>query len=638
MEYILAVPKRKKSKSRRNMHRSHHAIEPKNVVGAGFFLDNLVDPGIKVFFHIYGDKEEVSPLLLKYKKVSNNSEFTHCSDNVLANDKPSFALRHRKDSSMKAAIVAVKEGKAFGVVSSGNTGALMAISRFILGTLPNIYRPAIASVCPTKTKSFALLDLGANVDCNADSLFQFALMGSIFAKVALKIDNPEVALLNIGTEEVKGNDSVRGAFELLKNAPGINFKGYIEASEFLEGNIDVIVADGFVGNVMLKTAEATASTFINLIKQEVLSSWAAKMLVGILLKSRLNKALTRFNPKIRSGAMFLGLNGIIIKSHGNSDAISFAHAIKFAINAISENLNQKIINGVIETSDEWIRRRTGIVQRHIADEGELTSDLAVNAAKSAIEKAKISVDEIDLIIVATTTPDKTLPSCATIVQSKLKCKNAFSFDVQAACSGFIYAVTVADSLIKSNDRIKYALVIGAEIMSRIVDWEDRSTCVLFGDGAGAVVMKSEMGRSGIISTNLHSDGNVDILCTNGGISSTGDSGKICMNGREVFKHAVDKLTALIEETLKYNNLKITDIDWLIPHQANIRIIEAVVKKLDFPIEKVINTVDQHANTSAASIPLALDYAIQESKIKLGDQGLLIAIGAGLTWGSVLLRY
>ncbi len=301
-------------------------------------------------------------------------------------------------------------------------------------------------------------------------------------------------------------------------------------------------------------------------------------------------------------------------------------------------LSNNEIASIVETSDEWIRQRTGIVQRHIEDEGELTSDLAVNAAKSAIEKAKISVDEIDLIIVATTTPDKTFPSCATIVQSKLKCKNAFAFDVQAACSGFIYAVTVADSLIKSNNRIKYALVIGAEIMSRIVDWEDRSTCVLFGDGAGAVVMKSEMGRSGIMSTNLYSDGNVDILCTNGGVSSTGDSGKICMNGREVFKHAVDKLTASVEETLKCNNLKITDIDWLIPHQANIRIIEAVVKKLDFPIEKVINTVDKHANTSAASIPLALDYAIQESKIKSGNLVLLISIGAGLTWGSVLLHY
>ncbi|QIT36656.1 beta-ketoacyl-ACP synthase III [Wolbachia endosymbiont of Brugia pahangi] len=301
---------------------------------------------------------------------------------------------------------------------------------------------------------------------------------------------------------------------------------------------------------------------------------------------------------------------------------------------------------MVETSDEWIRQRTGITQRYIADEAELTSDLAVNSAKNAIEKAQISVDEIGLIIVATTTPDKTLPSCATIAQNKLKCKNAFSFDVQAACSGFIYAVTIADSLIKSNDRIKYALVIGAEIMSRIVDWKDRSTCVLFGDGAGAVIMKStahcnEMTENytrGIISTNLYSDGNVDVLCTKGGISSTGDSGKIYMNGREVFKHAVDKLTASIEETLRCNNLKITDIDWLVPHQANIRIIEAVVKKLNFLMEKVINTVDQHANTSAASIPLALDYAIQKPKIKPGSLGILVAIGAGLTWGSVLLRY
>ncbi|TNK94118.1 3-oxoacyl-ACP synthase [Wolbachia endosymbiont of Leptopilina clavipes] len=301
-------------------------------------------------------------------------------------------------------------------------------------------------------------------------------------------------------------------------------------------------------------------------------------------------------------------------------------------------LSNNEIASIVETNDEWIRQRTGIVQRHIADEGELTSDLAVNAAKNAIEKAKISIDEIGLIIVATTTPDKTFPSCATIIQSKLKCKNAFAFDVQAACSGFIYAVTVADSLIKSNDRIKYALVIGAEIMSRIVDWEDRSTCVLFGDGAGAVIMKSEMSSSSIISTNLHSDGNVDLLCTNGGISSTRDSGKILMNGREVFKHAVEKLTASVEETLKCNSLKITDIDWLIPHQANIRIIEAVVKKLDFPIEKVINTVDKHANTSAASIPLALDYAVQELKIKSGNLILLISIGAGLAWGSVLLRY
>ncbi|QKX01978.1 beta-ketoacyl-ACP synthase III [Wolbachia endosymbiont of Cruorifilaria tuberocauda] len=301
---------------------------------------------------------------------------------------------------------------------------------------------------------------------------------------------------------------------------------------------------------------------------------------------------------------------------------------------------------IVETSDEWIRERTGITQRHIAGEEELTSDLAVNAAKDAIKRAQISVDEIDLIIVATTTPDKTFPSCATIVQSRLKCKNAFAFDIQAACSGFIYAITVADSLIKASNSIKYALVIGAEVMSRIVDWGDRSTCVLFGDGAGAIVIKSvihynditEKSMSGIMSTNLYSDGNIGILYTDGGVSSTGSPGKICMSGREMFKHAVDKLTSSVEEALEFNNLKITDIDWLTPHQANIRIVEAVVKKLDFSIEKVVNTIDQHANTSAASIPLALDYAIQKSKIKPGSLGLLIAIGAGLTWGSVLLRY
>lgn len=315
------------------------------IQGADFFLSKLLDTNVQVSFQIYGDQQKVLPILSRYNKLENNSEFIHCYDNVLADDKPSFALRRRTNSSMRVAVEAVKQKKVSGLVSSGNTGALMAISRFVLGTLPNIYRPAIASVCPTKSKSFVLLDLGANVDCNADSLFQFALMGSIFAKVALKVDNPEVALLNIGTEEIKGTDSVRGAFELLKNASSVNFKGYIEAIEFLEGKIDVIVADGFVGNVMLKTAEATASTLINIIKQELLKSWVIK-LFSLLIKAKLSKALVRFDPKIRSGAMFLGLNGIVIKSHGNSDAISLAHAIKFAVECIKQNLNEKIVRGV----------------------------------------------------------------------------------------------------------------------------------------------------------------------------------------------------------------------------------------------------------------------------------------------------
>ncbi|WP_253300036.1 beta-ketoacyl-ACP synthase III [Wolbachia endosymbiont of Chironomus riparius] len=311
-------------------------------------------------------------------------------------------------------------------------------------------------------------------------------------------------------------------------------------------------------------------------------------------------------------------------------------------------LNNDDIASKVDTNDEWIKKRTGIFQRHIADKKELTSDLAVKASENAIKNAKITVNDIDLIIVATTTPDKTFPSCATIVQNKLKCKNAFAFDIQAACSGFIYAVTVADSLIKSNDKIKHALVIGAETMSRIINWEDRSTCILFGDGAGAVIMKSiaycetnsltQKSLKGIISTSLYSDGNIDILQTNGGVSSTGSSGIICMNGREVFKHAVDKLVFSVQEILNCNDLKISDVDWLIPHQANTRIIELVTEKLNFPTEKVINTVDKHANTSSASIPLAFNLGIQESKIKQGDILMLAAIGAGLTWGSVLLRY
>ncbi|OEY86564.1 3-oxoacyl-ACP synthase [Wolbachia pipientis] len=287
----------------------------------------------------------------------------------------------------------------------------------------------------------------------------------------------------------------------------------------------------------------------------------------------------------------------------------------------------------VDTSNEWIKQRTGITQRHIAGNGELTSDLAVKAAENALTNAGILAAEINLIIVATTTPDNAFPSCATIVQNKLKCNNAFAFDIQAACSGFIYAVATADSLMKSDNKIKYALVIGAEIMSKLIDWQDRSTCILFGDGAGAIVMKSTSYHhkevKGILSSHMYSDGNVDILYA---------TKKIYMNGREVFRHAIDKLTTMVEEVLSDNCLKISDISWLIPHQANIRIIESVTKKLEFPTAKIINTIDKHANTSAASIPLALDDSIQKSKIKPGDIILLVAIGAGLTWGSILLRY
>lgn len=316
------------------------------IKGIDFFFNNLIGSNTNISFHIYGQEEKVLPILSKYKRVLSNSTFVDCVDVILSDDKPSFALRQRKKSSMYSAIEAIKDGTVTGVVSSGNTGALMAIARFVLGTLPNIYRPAIASVFPTKSKDFILLDLGANVDCNADSLFQFAVMGSAFAKTVLGRDNPKVALLNIGTEEIKGTDAIRKAFDLLKCATDIlNFKGYIEASEFLNGDIDVIVADGFVGNVMLKAAETMANTIISLVKDEISSSFITK-LFGFFIKKKLSSSLGHFNPKTRNGAMFLGLNGVVIKSHGNADHIAFGHAIKFAVNAIRNNLNAKIISGI----------------------------------------------------------------------------------------------------------------------------------------------------------------------------------------------------------------------------------------------------------------------------------------------------
>ena len=292
----------------------------------------------------------------------------------------------------------------------------------------------------------------------------------------------------------------------------------------------------------------------------------------------------------------------------------------------------------VETSDEWIVKRTGIKQRHIAADGEMTSDMAVRAAESALSDGCIDKHKIDLIIVATTTPDRTFPSCATLVQSKLGCKNAFAFDIQAVCSGFIYAISIADNFIKSG-QVNTALVIGAEVMSRIVDWSDRTTCVLFGDGAGAVVLTNNFeGNSGIISTILYSDGTFhNLLYTNGGTAYNGIAGTICMNGTVVFEHAIEKLSSSILEILDQNDLKVDDINWFILHQANIRIIELVARRLKIPYEKMVISIDQHANTSAASIPLALSYAKDSGKLKKHDIAVLAAIGGGLTWGTCLIR-
>ena len=293
----------------------------------------------------------------------------------------------------------------------------------------------------------------------------------------------------------------------------------------------------------------------------------------------------------------------------------------------------------LNTTDEWIKTRTGINQRHIADKKQLNSDLGLEAAKKAIKNSKIKISDIDLIIVATSTPDHTFPSTAARIQGKLGIKKGFAFDIQAACSGFIYAMSVADNFL-SNNQASNALIIGSEIFSRILDWSDRSTCVLFGDGAGAIVLsKKKNMNSGIISTELYSDGRFyDLLYVNGGVASNQKAGHIKMKGKEVFKHAVKKMVSSIQFNLKKNKLKKEDIDWIIPHQANKRIMDMSAIKLGVSKNKVLVTVDQYANTSTASIPLTLDYALSNNIIKRGEIIVFEAIGGGLTWGCSILKY
>lgn len=302
-------------------------------------------------------------------------------------------------------------------------------------------------------------------------------------------------------------------------------------------------------------------------------------------------------------------------------------------------MTNKDLEKIVETTDEWIFQRSGIKERRIAADDQPTSDMAVHAAKNALDSAGLSPNDIDGIIVATTTPDQTFPSVAVSVQAALGVPVGIAFDVQAVCTGFIYALSVADNFIKAG-QLKRVLVIGAEKMSSVLDWNDRATCVLFGDGAGAVILEArEEAEDGIMSSHLYANGNMkDILYTNGGVSTTGQSGKIVMEGREVFKHAVTLMADAVNSALNENNITAADIDWLVPHQANIRIIESTAKKLKLPMERVIVTVAKHGNTSAASIPLAFDEAVSSGKIKKGELVLFEALGGGLTWGSVLARF
>lgn len=322
--------------------------------------------------------------------------------------------------------------------------------------------------------------------------------------------------------------------------------------------------------------------------------------------------------------------------------------IRSIIRATGSYLPEKILTNaeleaLVDTSDEWITQRSGIRERRIAAPEETTGDMAVAAARAALGNAALTAADLDGAIVATTTPDRTFPAVAAKVQAALGMNPGPAFDVQAVCTGFVYALSVADNFIKAG-QMKRILVIGAEKMSSIIDWKDRTTCVLFGDGAGALILeasegKGTLGDQGIFSTHLYSNGAFrDLLYTDGGPSSTGTSGHIVMQGREVFKHAVTCMADVVQEALDANKVTPEQIDWLVPHQANSRIIEATAKKLDLPMDKVVMTVERHGNTSAASIPLALHEAVADGRIQRGQLLLLEAMGGGLTWGAALLRF
>ncbi|SLN16795.1 3-oxoacyl-[acyl-carrier-protein] synthase 3 [Roseovarius albus] len=322
--------------------------------------------------------------------------------------------------------------------------------------------------------------------------------------------------------------------------------------------------------------------------------------------------------------------------------------IRAVVEGVGHYLPERIVPNsefekILDTTDEWIRTRSGIEQRHFAAEGQLTSDLAIRAATMALANAGLQADDIDGVIVATSTPDLTFPSVATMVQQGLGMTRGFGFDVQAVCAGFVYALTNANAMVVSGQANR-VLVIGAETFSRIMDWTDRGTCVLFGDGAGALILSAQEGNGttddrGILSADLNSDGRYrDMLFVDGGVSSTGTSGKLRMQGNALFRQAVEKLASTAEAALDKAGLASGDIDWIVPHQANIRIIQGTAKKMGISMDNVVVTVQNHGNTSAASIPLALSVGVSEGKIKRGDLVLTEAIGGGLAWGAVILRW
>ncbi len=510
----------------------------------------------------------------------------------------------------------------------------------------------------------------------------FAYLGSVYMRDVLRRPSPTVGLLNVGEEEEKGNAISREANSLLRRSPRLHYIGNIEGRDIVAGHhkfgvVDVVVCDGFVGNVILKFYESVAHLFVNLVKErapDVLGRPEIKELFRILDYSEYG------------GAPLLGVKGMSIICHGASTANAIKNAIRVAVQSVEVDLSRHIgaefaqreagahgmtrrpiaemasvgvavppgvltnadLTRMLDTSDQWIVERTGIRERHIARPDQSVAMLSCEASVKALDQAGLTPKDIDAIVLATATPDRLLPSTACDLQALLGADRAAAFDISAACPGFVYATAVAEGMIASGQS-EVVLVVGAEKLSTITDFKDRSTAILFGDGAGAAVVRRASGQNGrgILSTFLKSDGKLaPLLYIPGGGAADPISEKVVcershymkMAGREVFKAAVLTMAEACDEALRRAGVTADEVDLLIPHQANVRIIEATAKHAGMPMDKVMVNVDRYGNTSSASIPLALDQAISEGRVKPGSLLLLVAFGAGFTWGSAVIRW
>ena len=493
---------------------------------------------------------------------------------------------------------------------------------------------------------------------------------------------PRVGLLNIGEEDTKGHELVQEAHELIR-ASGVNYLGFVEGNHIFDENVDVVVTDGFTGNVALKAMEGLAKLIVEQLRTEFSRNMTSK-LSGLLARPVLRRVGEKLDPRRYNGACMVGLTAVVVKSHGSADRVAFAQAVATAATAMRRGLPAAIASALAEFADldaltegaacihvsparvptfrkrssrisiskrRWIPPTSGSARAPASNAGTSRprAKLPSTSAKSprgAPSRPRASRPaEIDFIVFGTTTPDLVFPNCGTLLQARLGARGCPAFSVETACSGFIYALSIADKFVKAGEA-KCALVVGAETLSRITNWSDRNTAVLFGDGAGAVVLKPSA-EPGIMSTHLHSDGAYkDLLYVDSGVSkgfkidpatNKVDIG-IKMAGSEVFKVAVTKLGGAVDEALAHNGLEKSAVNWLIPHQANIRIISAMAKRLELPMERVIVTVQDHGNTSTASVPLALDVGVRDGRVKRGDLLLLEAFGGGFTWGSALVRF